>query len=357
MYKMKIKSSIRNYELNIVESFKNVLENIYNEGDYFIIDEKVFNLYKEKFKNGKWDNKVIKIKADEETKSFLNLGSVIEKLIEGGFKKNHTLIAVGGGVIQDTSAFIASILYRGVDWVFFPTTLLAQGDSCIGSKTSINFGKYKNQIGNFYSPREIYIDLKFLKTLDRRDFISGLGEMAHYFLVASEEDFQRFKNDYPIVKDNENEEALKKLIQRSLEIKKSFIEIDEFDKKERQVLNYGHSFGHAIESLTNYEIPHGVAVSIGMDMANYFSVKYGYMEEMKREEIRETLKQIWDGYSIEKIDLSDMESALRKDKKNKDNLLGLILSRGPGKTFKDFKELDTTFSNWLKEYFEVEFNK
>ena len=352
---MRIKSSIRDYELKIIENFKEYLEDVYNKGDYIIIDEKVFNLFQNQFESEIWKSRLIKIKAEEETKSYLKIANIIETLIDSGFKKNNTLIAIGGGITQDTTAFIASILYRGVDWVFFPTTLLAQGDSCIGSKTSINFGKYKNQIGNFYSPREIYIDLKFLKTLDERDIVSGLGEIAHYFLVASEEDFQRFKRDYPIVR--QDDEVLKKLLLRSLEIKKSYIEIDEFDKKERQVFNYGHSFGHAIESLTNYEIPHGVAVSIGMDIANYMSVKYGYMKKEKREEIREVLRQIWKGYTLENINLFDMESALRKDKKNKGNLLGLILSRGPGKTFKEYKELDVYFSSWLKDYFELEFKK
>ncbi len=355
MYKMEIKSSIRNYELNIVDDFKDSLEKSYKDGDYIIIDKKVYGLFEEKLKNNRWNDKIIKIDALEETKSYLNLAPIIERLIEGGFKKNHTLIAIGGGITQDTTAFIASIMYRGVDWIFFPTTLLAQGDSCIGSKTSINFGKYKNQIGNFYSPREIFIDLKFLETLDERDLTSGLGEMAHYFLVASEDDFQRYKSDYPIVRNDYN--SLKNLLKRSLEIKKSYIEIDEFDKKERQVFNYGHSFGHAIESLTNYEIPHGVAVSIGMDISNFMSVKYGYLSTEKRKEIKEALKLVWTGYSIQNINLSDMESALRKDKKNKDNLLGLILSRGPGQTFKEFKELDNNFSSWLKEYFETEFNK
>ncbi len=354
MYKMKIKSSIRNYELNIIDDFRNSLDDVYRKGDFIVVDQKVFNLFEEHIKNAKWNDKIIKIEAVEETKSYLNLAPVIKHLIENGFKKNHTLIAIGGGITQDTTAFISSILYRGVDWVFFPTTLLAQGDSCIGSKTSINFGKYKNQIGNFYSPREIFIDLKFLTTLDERDLTSGLGEMAHYFLVASEEDFQRYKRDYLAAR--EDSEVLKELLKRSLEIKKSYIEIDEFDKKERQVFNYGHSFGHAIESLTNYEIPHGVAVSIGMDIANFMSVKYGYLSETKREEMRELLKQIWKGYAIKDINLDDMENALRKDKKNKDNLLGLILSKGPGKTFKEFKELDDKFSGWLKEYFEIEFN-
>lgn len=355
MYKMDIRSSIRNYSLSIVDDFKPILENVYQENDFIIVDEKVYNLFEEKISNSKWNDKLIKIKALEETKSYIAVADVIEQLIEGGFKKNNTLVAIGGGITQDVTAFTASILYRGVDWIFFPTTLLAQGDSCIGSKTSINFKKYKNQIGNFYSPREIFIDLNFLKTLEERDLISGLGEMAHYFLVSSEEDFQRFKNEYQIAREDFN--VLRDLLKRSLEIKKSYIEIDEFDKKERQVFNYGHSFGHAIESLTNYKIPHGVAVSIGMDIANFMSVKYGYMEKTKREEMRELLEQVWIGYSIQDINLKDMENALRKDKKNKGNLLGLILSSGPGKTFKEFKELDENFSSWLREYFENEFNK
>jgi len=355
MYKMEIKSSIRNYSLSFVVDFKPVLEKVYQGNDFIIVDEKVYNLLQEKISNTKWNDKLIKIKAHEETKSYLALADVIEQLIEGGFKKNNTLIAIGGGITQDVTAFTASILYRGVDWIFFPTTLLAQGDSCIGSKTSINFKKYKNQIGNFYSPREIFIDLNFLNTLDERDLTSGLGEMAHYFLVASEEDFRRFKNEYQTAR--EDFDVLMELLKRSLEIKKSYIEIDEFDKKERQVFNYGHSFGHAIESLTNYKIPHGVAVSIGMDISNFMSVKYGYLEEVKRNEMRELLEKVWRGYSIGDINLRDMENALRKDKKNKGHLLGLILSSGPGKTFKEFKELDEKFSGWLKEYFENEFNK
>jgi 3-dehydroquinate synthase len=199
-------------------------------------------------------------------------------------------------------------MYRGVDWVHIPTTLLAQGDSCIGSKTSINFGKFKNQLGNFFSPKQIFIDVNFLKTLDKADLISGLGEMAHYFLVSSCEDFLYFKSEYHNAQNNLN--ILKDLIIRSLEIKKSYIEIDEFDQNERQVFNYGHSFGHALESLTNYRIPHGIAVSIGMDMSNFMSVKYGYMTEEARQEIRLLLKQVWVGYSIDDIDLKDMENAI-----------------------------------------------
>ena len=117
-------------------------------------------------------------------------------MINCGFRKNHRLIGIGGGIIQDITAFIASIMYRGVDWFLFPTTLLAQGDSCIGSKTSINFGEYKNQIGGFYPPHKIFINLDFLNTLSDKDIKSGLGEMSHYFVVEGEASFKMYKKNY-----------------------------------------------------------------------------------------------------------------------------------------------------------------
>ena len=354
MLDMLIKSSIKDYRVSFVDNFDTSLIGTYKSGDFIIVDQKIFNLYKDKIDCNNWKNNVIVIEATENQKSFLQLAPVIDQLINNGFRKNNTLFSIGGGIIQDITAFIASIMYRGVDWIHIPTTLLAQGDSCIGSKTSINFGKFKNQLGNFFSPKQIFIDVNFLKTLDKSDLISGLGEMAHYFLVSSREDFLYFKSEYHNAQNDLN--VLRDLIVRSLEIKKSYIEIDEFDQNERQVFNYGHSFGHAIESLTNYRIPHGIAVSIGMDMSNFMSVKYGYMTERNRQEMRLLLKEVWVGYSIDDIKLKDMETALLKDKKNKNGKLGLILSKGPGKTFKEFKDLDSNFSNWLKDFFDNEFN-
>ena len=118
---------------------------------------------------------------------------VIQHLIDNGFRKNHRLFGIGGGITQDITAFTSSIMYRGVDWLFYPTTLLAQGDSCIGSKTSINFGAFKNQIGGFYPPNKILINPDFLDSLSDAEMKSGLGEMCHYFIVASEADFKRYK--------------------------------------------------------------------------------------------------------------------------------------------------------------------
>jgi 3-dehydroquinate synthase len=141
------------------------------------------------------------------------------------------------------------------------------------------------------------------------------------------------------------------IISRSLEIKKSYIEKDEFDKNIRQVFNYGHSFGHAIESLTHYKVPHGIAVSFGMDMANYISVKLGLIPSFVRDEVRELTEMIWEGYDIKNIDLDKYLTALSKDKKNVGAKLGLILNKGYGNIFKNIMDADDKFKAWMKEYF------
>ena len=355
-YNFIVKSNIHDYEVNFIDNVKKTLETELKEGDFIIIDNKVKSLYPDWFKDVLVNYNYIGIDAAESQKSYQEVEPVINSLIERGFRKNHRLIAIGGGITQDVTAFIASILYRGVQWYFFPTTLLAQGDSCIGSKTSINFGKFKNQVGGFYPPNKIYVDPKFLNTLPFKELQSGLGEMAHYFVVAGEEDFDRYKRDYEQALVDKN--VLRGVIARSLEIKKSYIEIDEYDKNERQVFNYGHSFGHAIESLTSYGIPHGIAISVGMDMSNFVSMKKGYITSKVRQNSRELFEKIWDGYAdqVKRLDIDTYLVALSKDKKNKGPLLGLILNKGYGKVFKDFTENDMIFRSWIVEYFANELN-
>jgi 3-dehydroquinate synthase len=336
----------------LVENFSISLKEQLKEGDAIIIDGKVKELYRDRLEDILAQQRHIDIEANEEQKSYLGVVPVIENLIENGFRKNHRLIAIGGGITQDVTAFTASIMYRGVQWLFFPTTLLAQGDSCIGSKTSINFGKYKNQVGGFYPPNHIFIDLAFLDTLSDLEIKSGLGEMCHYFVVAGEDDFKRFKEQYHPALEDKN--VLAGLIARSLEIKKRFIEIDEFDRNERQVFNYGHSFGHAVETLTGYRVPHGIAVAYGMDMANFISVKLKLIPGEVRLYIRELLEEIWKGIPIEVISMGKFIAALKRDKKNVDSELRLILNRGIGNIFKTGMKPDEQFSSWLEEYFETQ---
>jgi len=348
----KVKSIIHDYEVKFInDSSKKISEETINS-DVFIVDKNITDFYPKISKASGSDNLVIEINANEKNKSFQSLSPIINKLIKMGFRKNHRLIGIGGGITQDITSFISSIMFRGVSWIFFPTTLLAQGDSCIGSKTSINFGKYKNQLGGFYPPNNIFIDVNFLKTLNNSEIQSGFGEMCHYFLVSSKIDFDIYKLNYKRALLDKS--VLSKIISHSLLIKKNYIEIDEFDRNERQIFNYGHSFGHAIESLTNYKIPHGIAVSFGMDMANFISVKMGFLKQSIRKDIRKFLEQIWHGYDIKNLDVDKFCDALSKDKKNVGNELRLILFKGYGKAFKMPVKNDTQFHDWLDEYLSKE---
>ena len=176
--------------------------------------------------------------------------------------------------------------------------------------------------------------------------------MCHYFIVAGEKNFKQFKDDYKAALLNKT--ILTNMVAESLAIKKEYIEIDEFDQNERQIFNYGHSFGHAIESLTDYNIPHGIAVSFGMDMANFISVKKKILNPKIRMEIRELLEQIWKGYDISYLDVQQFRDVLAKDKKNVGSELRLILCKGYGKVFKIPITNDEVLQSWLTEYFNNE---
>ena len=341
-----IKSSVNDYKVTFTNSVKKELNNIISPSDILIVDHFIFNYYTELFED--IENKIITIKPTEEEKSYKAIEKIIDQVVSKGFRKKNKLIAIGGGIIQDITSFIAFILYRGVNWIFFPTNLLSQCDSCIGSKLSVNLGTYKNLLGGFYPPKEIYIDTKFLKTLNQKDILSGLGEMLHYFLVSGPADARLFKEKALGVKENLAE--IESLVYRSLQIKKAMIEIDEFDKGPRNVFNYGHTFGHAIESVTNYTIPHGISVSYGIDLANYISTILGFLNFSQRNFMRNICEEIFKDEPLPEINLIKYREAIEKDKKNLGNKIGLILSKGIGKKFKyfiEYKRIEEFIANYF----------
>jgi len=352
IYNLKIKSSIHDYEVVFTNNFSASLNDELHQGDYLILDRMIYDIYQDDLKPVTDKFSTILIDATEQQKSYEGIIPIIHKLIRDGFRKNHRLIAVGGGITQDITAFTASIIYRGVQWLFYPTTLLAQGDSCIGSKTSINFGEYKNQVGGFYPPNKIIIDPRFIDSLAEKEIKSGLGEMLHYFVVSGEADFRMFEANF--LEAFSDKEVRAKIVARSLAIKKEYIEKDEYDQHIRQVFNYGHSFGHAIESLTEYRIPHGIAVSYGMDIANYLSVQLGLIPSTIRNEIRTIAKHFWQGFPLNDIKLEGFVDALRKDKKNVGDKLGLILNKGYGNIHKELVSVDDRLTNILRQYLEHE---
>lgn len=292
----------------------------------YIIDRNVWELYRnELFSNIPLEQTIL-IDAIEENKEYYAIGKIIPLITELQAKKNLTIVAIGGGIIQDLAGFIASIIYRGIEWIFIPTTLLAQADSCIGAKTSINFDNFKNLLGTFWAPNEIWLSTLFLDTLVTKDFYSGIGEIVKLFLIDGEESLV-FYNSLNAKSEEILRENISILLERSLLIKKRFIEEDEFDKGIRNILNFGHCIGHAIESVTNYAIPHGQAVTLGMIWANIISTKMNILSESKKDFIYNNYLK--NSHTISNVSLNFnpelIVNAMKKDKKREGEDLAIIL--------------------------------
>lgn len=290
---------------------------------HFILDTKVADLYRRELQAVLNSPSVLRVQALESNKSLEETPAYVEHLVAHGVRRGHVLIAIGGGIIQDIVCFLAAVLLRGLDWYFYPTTLLAQADSCIGSKSSINVGNLKNIVGTFTPPKEVFISTRVLGTLDEREIRSGIGEMLKVHVIDGPDSFDRIAADYSNILQDRT--TMSQYILRSLKIKKAIIERDEFDRGIRNIMNYGHSFGHAIESATDFAVPHGIAISIGMDMANYTAVRLERMEGKHFERMHKTFAQNYRAFETTAIPLEKLLSAITKDKKNTDAKLSLIL--------------------------------
>lgn len=215
----------------------------------------------------------IAIHASEAAKSLECMADIIIKLRELGANRNTHVIAIGGGVVQDIATFATSIYMRGIEWTFMPTTLLSMTDSCIGGKSSINVLGYKNLIGNFYPPSSVSVDVNFSNSLTPEMVVGGLFEAGKICYARSYNTFE----DYLALKPSADmgTEGIRDVIALALKTKKWFIETDEFDQNERLLLNFGHTFGHAIEAGSDFGVSHGVAVGAGMLVAVAYAKKLG----------------------------------------------------------------------------------
>lgn len=345
-----ISSKVRgNYTVYFIEDLKKELTRFTNcDNNVYIIDRNIGNLFATELNSIFESCRFIIIDCKEENKTLEYSQIVIRMLIDMNIRKNDQLIVVGGGIAQDISCFIASILFRGLNWIFYPTTLLAQCDSCIGSKSSINFDQIKNLLGTFNPPTEIYIYPGFLNTLKEIEIKSGIGEMLHYFFSEGIEIAKDVSAKYDQLLTNRS--VLPYFVQQSLRIKKNIIQIDEFDTSIRHIFNYGHTFGHAIEAITQYRIPHGQAISIGMDLANFISMSRGMITENVFSEMHQILIKNMPVFKFDKDNIDRYIVALSKDKKNKGDLLGAILTSGPGNLSKVFLNMDDSFKNTILHY-------
>lgn len=322
-----IQSHTGPYAVRFFEGFLDDQSALLTGTPHFLVDGNIARIYSDSLHDILARSSTIVIEATEENKSIDKIIPVIERLVASKVRRGHSLVAIGGGIIQDITCFIASVLLRGMNWKFVPTTLLAQADSCIGSKSSINLSVTKNILGTFNPPREIFICTEFIDTLERKDIHSGIGEVLKVHAIDGAESYDRVAADFDrmIVE----RDILLTYIRRALLIKQRYIEVDEFDRNVRNIFNYGHSFGHAIESATNFYVPHGIAVSMGMDMANGIAVRMGLLSKERYQEMRPALRKNYADYATADISVEPLLDALLKDKKNTSTDLMLILPNGP----------------------------
>lgn len=334
----------------ISDAFAKLSEVSSKESTCLIIDKNVFEIYQKELAPIISKTPYYVIEATEENKDLSKFTQYAADLVALGAKRNVTLIAVGGGIIQDITCFLASTLFRGMKWIFFPTTLLAQADSCIGSKSSINVGGIKNLMGTFTPPNQIYISLNFLKTLKSEDILSGIGEMIKVHGIGGIKTLKSLAQDYDqLMKDDE---IFKKYLMSSLLIKKQMIEKDEFDTGPRLVMNYGHTFGHAIESATHYGIPHGIAITLGQSMACEYSFKKNLISQAVRNLAQEVLNKNFGQARLTKINMTYFFQSIQKDKKNVGSKITLILPVNDEFKIEKFPvEADENFKSFCLNFF------
>lgn len=332
MSKLTIKSNIKSYDAYFESSSDFIKELANKPNSVYVIDENVYNAHKNLFSVFE-QNRIIILPISEDRKNINTVCELYEQIMAFAPRKNMNLISIGGGITQDITGFVASSLYRGINWIFVPTTLLAQVDSCIGAKTSLNFNHYKNLVGTFYPPSEIHIYPEFLKTLTKEDFYSGVGEMAKLHVMSGPEYANEFRCNLPKIDVLDNL-TMSKMTRNCLNIKKSYIENDEFDMGRRNLLNYGHCFGHAIESATDFAIPHGQAVVLGMILANKVSVSRGFLSQQKAKEIENTIFRPILKVKLPNFDFQDVVKAMHQDKKNIGNSMALIMLKDNYETIK-----------------------
>lgn len=323
---MKIHSNIRDYEVHFAETadflrgFGTLAERCY------VIDANVWQCHANGCLGELAGEPVIILSISEERKCLETVLDLYDQLTGRSAKRNLTLISIGGGILQDISGFAASTLYRGINWIFLPTTLLAQADSCIGSKTSLNYKRFKNLIGTFYPPSQVFIHIPFLATLQDVDFFSGLGEVVKLHIMGGADRIREMVASLPAMARRETP-ILRTAVETALRIKQSYIAEDEFDMGRRNMLNFGHCFGHALESTSNFQIPHGQAVVAGMLLSNIVARHRGILSQNMLEFMADQLLRPSMAVCVksEHLDADQIVAAMKKDKKRTGAGLALIM--------------------------------
>lgn len=338
MVKLQVQAS-KNYDVIINDNFDELnryVKNVYKGSKILIVsDDNVFPLYGEKVKKELAEYSVFEyvIKAGEKSKNIENFTAICEYLADNLFSRKDCILALGGGVVGDLAGFVASSFMRGINFIQCPTTLLSAVDSSVGGKTAINLKSGKNLVGAIYQPLLVYLATSTLKSLPEKEITNGMGEIIKYAFLSS-----------AVTKEMIKSKDFSSLIYNSIKIKADIVNKDEFEGGIRAVLNLGHTIGHAIENLSNYELSHGLAVIKGINKIIDVSAKYYNLSQEKVDKMRELLS-VYPSDVDQIYSNAQILSKIKNDKKVSDEYVNAILIKDIGNveivktTLKHFGEL------------------
>jgi 3-dehydroquinate synthase len=321
-----IRSRLGDYDVEFRDDADWAVELSELENAFFVVDELVWRLHGEGCLAPLATRPLHLVSATEETKTLDGIAALCDGMIAQAAKRNVVVVSVGGGVVQDATGFLASVIYRGVGWVYVPSTVLAQADSCIGAKTSLNFRHFKNLLGTMYPPKRVIVHSPLVQTLNDDHFFSGLGEIVKMHIASGPEAMARIEPRMGALCRRE-QAAIGDAVRASLLIKQQFIEEDEFDRGRRRLLNFGHCFGHAIESATDFAVPHGQAVVLGIVLAGLVSCARGRLTRSRLDEIlvRLLLPTLTSAARIDDVAHGAVVEAMRHDKKRSGAGLAVVI--------------------------------
>lgn len=345
-----IRSAQGEYSVQFVPTIASAVEAICALPNVVVIgDQRVTELYAEALTPVLMSRPCLLLEATEERKTPEGVLETWDFLLSANATRQTHVVVIGGGVIQDIAQFATHNYHRGLAWHFLPTTLLSMADSCIGAKCGINLGAYKNQLGVFHAPAHIWICSDFLDTLPETEVCSGYGEIVKLHLTRSGPDLFRELRDTVDLHGWRNK-SLIEFIRRSLAVKKLVIEEDEYERGPRRVLNYGHTFGHALEAITRHAIPHGIAVAWGMDVVNFIALRSGLIPPSQFKEVHAFLLRHFGWNLPQQVGATQLIDATRRDKKNRDGLLTLVVPEHLGSLSIVQRAYDRQLTDLITEY-------
>ena len=307
---------------SLAKTIEEVLEMSSEQKHLFVISKKVYKLYKKELNLN--ENEILVLPDGEKEKNYKNYIKILEKALELGLTRKDVIVGIGGGVVGDIAGYAASTYMRGIDYIQIPTTLLSMVDSSVGGKTAIDLAGIKNVVGTFYQPKAVFININFLKTLDKKQYFSGIGEILKYAFIEDNCNYKHalFLFEYLTLCCDKllNKDPMTKMrvIEYSLNLKIAVVNQDEKEQNLRKILNFGHTFGHALEAKGGFKkFTHGEAVVQGM----FFIFKYAYTKNLITYSYYRLSNELLEKYGFKPIDFKSMYQVdelvelMKKDKK------------------------------------------